>query len=231
VRPLKNKTSAEVLKAFKNIIKEADQKPYSIVCDKGSEFVNKDFKAYCKDSGIKLRNPKSFVHAAYIERFNRTLQLLIHKDCSERQTRRYINNLPKLVKTYNERMHRSIGMSPHEAENNPAAPLIINNYISKREVKMKKRDPTINIGSTVRISKQKNTFSRGYDEQTKYEIFKIKSIDTKHKIPLYHLTNYEEDEDVEGGFYAYELTPVNIDTFRIEKIIRHRIRNGKKKSS
>jgi len=74
VRPLKSKKSAEVLAAFKDILIEAKQKPYIIVCDKGTEFVNETFKRFCQSEDIKLVLPETNTHAAYIERFNRTFQ-------------------------------------------------------------------------------------------------------------------------------------------------------------
>jgi len=38
VRPLKVKKGVEVLNAFKDVLREAGEKPYMIVCDKGTEF-------------------------------------------------------------------------------------------------------------------------------------------------------------------------------------------------
>jgi len=82
---------------------------------------------------------------------------------------------------------------------------------------IKKTNPKLQIGSYVRISKSKNKFSRGYNLQTQREIFKIKFIDRKKRRPLYHLTDYNSGEDIVGGFYRFEITPVNISTFRVEK--------------
>jgi hypothetical protein len=112
-------------------------------------------------------------------------------------------------------------MSPIEAENNPNAELIINNMISKRDSLIKKEIPKFKIGDTVRISKQKDRFSRGYQPQSQVEIFKIYAISDNKKIPLYYL-NDENNEKIEGGFYSYELTPVNLSIYRIERFIRRR---------
>jgi hypothetical protein len=59
-------------------------------------------------------------------------------------------------------------------------------------------------------------------------IFKIKSIDTKKPIPLYHLTDYDGKNDVVGGFYEFELTPVETKVFRIEKVLKKRVLKGKR---
>jgi transposase InsO family protein len=86
VRPLKDKTAPTVLNAFKSILVEAVTKPYMVVMDKGSEFSNQIFKEFCNQNQIKLINPQASVHAAFIERFNRTLQLLMYKFMTDNET-------------------------------------------------------------------------------------------------------------------------------------------------
>jgi len=105
-----------VLAAFKDILIEAEEKPYMIVCDKGTEFTNNSFKQFCASENIKLVLPEANTHAAYVERFNRTFQTLVRKFCTENETYRYIEYVQDLVKSYNLRKHRMIGMSPYEAE-------------------------------------------------------------------------------------------------------------------
>jgi len=46
---------------------------------------------------------------------------------------------------------------------------------------------------------------------------------------LYYLSDYGGRENIKGGFYKFELTPVNITTFRIERIIRRRRGRGGKR--
>lgn len=227
VRPLKDKKSQSVLLAFRDILIEAGQNPKMIVCDRGSEFVNRDFQLFCLQQKINLINPKSNVHASYVERFNQTLQGIIMKYLTEFSTNKYIDKLPEIVRSYNLRHHRMIGMSPHEAETNPNAQLIINKKIAKNESKIRKSKPSLSIGDTVRISKDKTKFSRGFNEQAQKQIFKIDRIDTDKRIPLYHLTNIDgiQNDFIIGGFYRNELTPTNITTYRIERILaRRRIR-------
>lgn len=227
VRPLKNKTAPVVLKAFKSILNEAVTKPYMLVMDKGTEFKNKQFDTFCKNNNIILQNPETQTHAAYIERFNRTLQLLIYKYMTENETYRFIDVLQDLVKTYNNRLHRIIQTTPKIAENDENAQLNIRLINAKIYEKIKKRVPNLKINSFVRISKQKTKFSRGYEEQTQKEIFRIYKISKNKKIPLYFLETYDKSEKLQGGFYAFELTPVETDIFRIEKVIRRRKYRGK----
>jgi len=229
VRPLQDKSASNVLNAFKSILEEAVTKPYMVVMDKGAEFSNRIFKEFCERNKIKLVNPQASVHAAFIERFNRTLQLLMYKYMTDNETERYIDVLPKLVQTYNNRHHRMIKTTPQKAENNNSGEHLNLALIQQEQIKnIKPKKPRLQVGSFVRIAKQKGKFSRGYNEQTMQEIFKIKSVDTKKPIPLYHLTDYDGKEDIIGGFYEFELTPVETKVFRIEKILKKRVYRGKR---
>lgn len=226
VRPLKDKRAITVLEEFKSILLEAKDKPYMIVMDRGTEFMNQHFKVFCDREKIKLVNPQANVHAAYIERFNRTLQNIMYKYMTEHETNRYIDVLQELIKSYNNRKHRMIDMSPFQAENNIDNRLKISLLQAKRNSFIKQQQPKYKIGTYVRIAKQKGKFSRGYEEQTTQEIFKIYKIDTSKKIPLYHIETYNGDEQIKGGFYSHELTPVSTDIFRVEKILKRRTRKG-----
>lgn len=228
VRPLKDKTAKTVLTAFKNILLEAQVKPLIVVMDKGTEFMNQQFKEFCDSQNIKLINPQASVHAAFVERFNRTLQMLIYKYMTENETNRFVDVLQDLVKSYNNRKHRMINMTPNQAEQNTNNEHLNLNLIQQKQLSdIKKRVPKLKIGDYVRIAKQKGKFSRSYDEQAMQEIYKIKNVDVRKKIPLYHLTDYDGRENLIGGFYEFELTPVITNTFRIEKVLKKRKYRGK----
>lgn len=228
VRPVKDKRAQTVLDAFKSILSEANQKPLMIVMDKGTEFSNQIFQSFCQQQGIKLINPQASVHAAFVERFNRTLQMLMYKYMSDNETQRYVDVLQKLVQTYNNRKHRIINMSPLQAEKNENEEHLQLNLLQQNQIeKIKQKKPTLAVGSFVRIAKQKGKFSRSYDEQTIQEIFKIRKIDTRKKIPLYFLSDYDGNENLEGGFYEFELTPVENKVFRVEKVLKKRKYQGK----
>jgi len=225
IEPLKEKKSKIVLTAFKKIIDPLEEKPYTVVCDKGNEFINREFKNYCNLLNIKLITPQSNIHASFIERFNRTIQNIIRKYLTEFQTNRYIDELQNMVKSYNTRYHRMINMSPFEAENNEYAELYINNLISQKEIKIPRTKPKFKIGDKVRIALQRNTFTRGYQQQASNEIFTIHDINLKTRHPLYYL-QAANGENIQGGFYDFELALTSLDLFRIERIIRRRRYRG-----
>lgn len=191
-----------------------------------TEFSNKHFKDFCVRNQIRCFNPDTSIHAAFIERFNRSLQDLIYRYMTENETQRYIDVLPKIVETYNNRNHRMIGTTPFIAETDPSIHLSIRNKASKYHQKIKKKPVVFKVGDTVRIVKLKTKFSRGYNEQQQLEIFRIKEVKTKNIIPMYVLETYNGDETIIGSFYAFELVKVSGDVFRIEKVLKRRKRNN-----
>jgi transposase InsO family protein len=233
-RLLKDKRGETVLEAFKSILQNAKDKPRIIVCDRGTEFHNQKFKKFCADNEIFLYTPDSSIHAAFIERFNRTLQSLIYKYMTENETHRFIDKISKdgvltnifaqLMHTYNNRKHRMIGTTPCIAENDPEVHLSMRMKLAKYYDSIKPKKRTFSIGDTVRIAKQKGKFSRGYKEQSNQEIFRIYEIREKSKIPMYLLETYDSSEKIKGAFYDFELTKMNNTDFRIEKVIKSRKR-------
>ena len=222
VRMLKDKTGDTVLNAFKSILEEAKEPPIHIIMDRGTEFNNANFSKFCLEKNIKLDNPDSSIHAAFVERFNRTIQQLIYRYLSENETKRFAGVLSQLLETYNNRNHRMIGTTPHIAENDPSTHLEIRMKTLNYHNKVKVKPIVFKIGDTVRIFKLKNKFSRGYTEQMQEEIFKVKHIKTNNKIPMYTLETYNGDETLKGNFYSYELVKITADIFRVEKVLKKR---------
>ena len=238
VRVLTTKHAKYVLEGFKSILREAVIPPKTVTFDRGSEFQNKMFNDYCNQNNIQVRTPDSSIHAAFVERFNRTLQSLLYKYMTENQTRRFINVydkdgnhipvLSKLMETYNNRKHRMTGFSPNEADkDDESTHLAIRLRQSKEQEKIKPRPIKFKVGDKVRISKIKGKFGRGYQPSTQLEIFRIYQIKNKSKIPMYVLESNDGNEILEGAFYDFELTKVTEDLFRIEKILKTEMKKGK----
>jgi len=223
IEPVKSKTSQEVLNAFQNVLSRAVDLPLTLVADKGSELRNKFFINFCKQKKINFFHNNTSVHCSFIERFNRTIQNKLYKYMSEHETRRYIDKLDDFERSYNSSFHRAIGMPPEEADkaqNQEKVSIELSRYYSR----VTKEKPRYEVNQLVRLALQKTAFHRGYKEQSNYEVFNIYKINTKMPKPLYHLETYDKKEKLEGGFYAHEITPVNSDIFRVEKVIKTRRR-------
>lgn len=223
IEPVRKKTSQEVLSAFKKILERAADPPLTLAADKGSEMRNKHFINFCRVRKINFFHNHTSVHLPFVERFNRTIQNKIYKHLSEFETKRYIDRLNEFETSYNGSFHRAVGMAPEEADmpqNHEKVAIELSRYYSS----VTKENPKYEINQLVRLALQKTAFHRGYKEQSNYEVFNIYKISTKMPKPLYYLETYNKKEKLEGGFYGHEITPVNSDIFRVEKVIKTRRR-------
>jgi hypothetical protein len=103
---MKNKTDGEVLSAFKKIYKKSQIK--AIRSDNGSEFINKKFKDFLSEKGIKqifseAGKPQS---NGMIERSNATIKELIQKSIELNENFDWPKNLQKLIDNINNSQHR-----------------------------------------------------------------------------------------------------------------------------
>ena len=227
--PMRNKTAESTLAAFKTVLQKAVTYPESVYSDRGSEIKNKRFFAFCRQNNIKVMFADTSVHAAYVERFNRTLKTLLYKHFwqFENDSTNFSEVLERLLTTYNERYHRGIQMSPREGEKKSNAAKI--RYVHEQKyAKVKRRKPKYSVGDDVRISVYKDKFSRGFQRRFTEEVYKIKRVSTKLPIPLYTLTDYGKTETIEGDFYEFELTPVIKEVFEIEQVLRTKKQKNRK---
>ncbi|XP_011699124.1 PREDICTED: uncharacterized protein LOC105456627 [Wasmannia auropunctata] len=76
------------------------------------------------------------------------------------------------------------------------------------------------VGESVRVSKFKTTFEKGYTPNWTTEVFKIKVQKTN---PATYLLEDYRGKPVAGGFYEYELHRVaNPNVYLVEKVLRKR---------
>ena len=77
--------------------------------------------------------------------------------------------------------------------------------------------PKFRIGDTVRVSKYKSIFAKGYEANFTKEIFKISKA-FRGDPAVYEIEDHEGEQTI-GKFYEEELSVVNKkgDTYRIEK--------------
>lgn len=233
VRALTSKHAKKVHAAFIDIFTNMHPSlPKAILLDRGNEFTNNLVERMCEERNIKIIHPNSNLKAAIAERVNRTLQDLIYRYMTEKQTNRYIDVLDRLVHTYNIRGHRSLGyMSPNDAENPNNLGTVRNKVFHERGkviIKGRKMNPKFEVGDTVRIKKEDATFQRGYHPRFSREYFRVVAINHRLPIITYTVQSLNKEDVIEGGFYAEELQLVKGDVFKVERIEKRRKRRGKK---
>jgi hypothetical protein len=88
-----------------------------------------------------------------------------------------------------------------------------------------------NVGDTVRISRIKGHFEKGFDENYTREIFKVSAV--LRTEPLQYKLASLKNQAIKGRFYGSELLRVKMKRdalYPVEKILAHRTRDGKRQS-
>lgn len=222
--PIKDKKAQTVISAFKIIFSE--RIPNLLQTDAGKEFINKSFQNYLKSSKIGFFTTQNDTKSSIVERFNRSLKTKMWKYFTEFNTKRYIDVIDKLVYSYNHTYHRSIGMEPISV--NEGNESIVWSSLYGKQIKKKKRmHSELKVGDTVRISKVKLRFEKGYEQNWTREIFTILEILPTNPI-VYKLKDLA-GESLLGTFYKEELQKVtDSGYYPIEKILKTRQKNGRK---
>ena len=225
--PLKTKTGREVADTFKSLIKNSNHKPAMLWVDHGREFWNKNMQDVLKKNDIKLYTTENEEKASVVERWNRTIKTRMWKYFTANNTKNYINKLDELIERYNNTYHRSIGCTPSQARQPAYYEQVFKNLYAKR-IQERKLPPKFKVGDYVRIIKKKKTFEKGFTSNWTEELFTIKTI-KETKPPTYTIQDLR-GEPVVGTFYEKELQKSSQQTFRIDRIIRKRTRNGESES-
>ena len=223
--PLKSKSGPDVASALREWLDDCGESPRAFSTDLGREFFNPQVRDLLARNGVEQQRALGTCKAAYAERANKTLQILLYKFMSDSGSGRFLPMLDRLTDTYNNRRHRSLeGMTPSEADD-PANEEAVREIQNKRFRKVKKKRPSFKLNEIVRVkidAKALEPASRSYNRQFKDEFYVVRDINDRLPVPMYYLTAAEDDEEIEGGFYSNELTRVGGDVFRVERELDRR---------
>lgn len=210
---LKSKTAIDVTNAFSEIL-STGRSPKFLQVDNGAEFYNKSFNALITLRNIKMYSTFSVIKASIVERFNRTLKSLMFKEFTARGTHNWYSILPMLMDKYNNSKHRTVGMTPVQADANPEWIRLKQHNISRRKAKF-------DVGDNVRISIHKGVFTKGYRPNWSAEIFRIVKKNDTHP-PTYTLKDYT-GKTIAGCFYSEEISKTAYpNDYLVEKIMRRK---------
>ena len=112
-RPLTSKHGTETAGAMQTILDDMqDGPPLAVQSNKGTEMRAAPFQRLLKSRDIHFfTSENDGIKCAVVERFQSTLQGMIHRHMTANMTRRFVDVLPALLRTYNSTHHRSIGMA------------------------------------------------------------------------------------------------------------------------
>ena len=221
--PIRDKTGKSIVEAFQHIINESNRKPKKLWVDQGTEFYNRSFKKWLDDHNIDIYSAYNEGKAVIIERFNRTLKERMWKYFSAKNTHHYLDILNQLIQRYNTTKHSSIKMTPTKASKKINEIEVYNNLYSN--LNAEKRRAKFKVGDTVRISKRKRTFEKGYTPRWTEEVFVIYTIQNTDPV-TYRIKDWNGDV-IDGSFYEQELQKTSqTDIFRVEKVLKTDKRNN-----
>jgi hypothetical protein len=197
--PITGKSAAEVKSAFEST---KPRHPEALMVDEGREFMGA-FSAYAQSKGIRIYSIYGPHKSAIAERAIRTVQTLLWRLMTARQTRRWVDLLPLVVDFYNNNPHSSLnGFTPTEAsmdKNFQELWLYQYGHIEPNVPAM----PAFKAGDFVRVSIHQTAFSKGYHGNWSLEVYRVAKV-SKGRPVLYSLNNLD-GTPVKGRFYESEL--------------------------
>lgn len=217
-KALRTKSAKEVTKAFEEVLKEEGGLiPRNLHTDEGKEFFNSEFQGLMKRYKINHYATYSVLKAPNIERWNRTLKEAMWRQFSLQGNYKWLKMLPELVKRYNDTVHRTIKMRPSEVTKRKARELLKTVYSNVKIIGPSK----FKVGQSVRVSKYKQLFEKGYTRNYSTEVFTVHKI--RHTNPVTYILKDFNGEIILGGFYEPELTSVaHPDVYLVEKVLKRR---------
>ena len=227
--PLKQITGSNVAQCFRVLFRK--NKPEKLTTDAGKEFLNKNVQQVLSDFDINHYVAKGKTKAAVAERFNLTIQRLIYQICRRYNTNDWTSDivLERAKTIYLNRMHRTIKMTPTEAEDPAVQSKLRKIYFTKyRKADLNKKKPKFKIGDTVRISAIRKPFDRGYHQNFTTEVWTVSQVLKNLPLARYIVkdSHNEELDNVlnENELVAYQ--PSNV--YEIDQVLKTRWRKGKK---
>lgn len=230
VFPMKSKSGSDVRRALSQWLQQLGRrrKPQQFNTDKGREFNNQLVNTLLQSHNIRQTFASGTSKAAYAERANKTLQILLNKYMTAVQSLRYVDVLQDIVLSYNSRGHRSLdGLSPNDADlpeqQQYVRGILMKNHASRAAAARKK--VKFQIGDKVRLkylAKKISGDARAYNPQFTGEIFQVIDINDRMMVPMYKVRSMDTGEVIEDRFYSNELQKVVGDLFKVEKILRTR---------
>lgn len=197
------------MEALKIFFQNDNRIPRTIRFDQGGEFKS-EVKKYLTKRGINVfYTLNSCIKASYAERSIRNIKNRLYSYFMENNTYKYIDVLQKIVDSYNNTPHQSLGgatpasvTKANEDEIRYIQYLVrqkrSKNVMNKTEIKMTSKKSSkkkkrifykFKVGDLVRISHLRRVFEKGYQEKWTLEYFKISKRFKREDKDIYKITD------------------------------------------
>lgn len=180
----------------------------------GGEFVGSKTQSFLKSEGIHSFQSANALHSYFAERYIQTIAHHMRQAMAYKNTYRWLDILPKIVKSYNATTHSQLvkyKYAPNDVTifNSHEIYDYLYNDPKGARPHVKRVKPKFKVGDTVVISRSKQMFRKGYEARWKSEIFKIVAVYTKDPRPMYRIESLD-GERIIGNFLNEELATVKL---------------------
>ena len=162
--PMKTLTGKEMVYILNDLFTNVEVQPTKLRSDQGSEYLNRDMKRFLNDRNIDHIFTFYETKANFAERVIKTIKLKIIKYFTSKETYRWLEILSDLTYSYNISYHRSIKMTPSDAQEVDSFTLWQRQYamdLDKYESKARKSGKGKKQGMNKRLYTKRYKFKLG----------------------------------------------------------------------
>ena len=175
-RELINKTAAETLSKFKEILDQSHVIPKFLFVDDGGEF-KASFRQFCKEKKIVIYSSTTSIKSFPAEIYNLQIKRITGRITTFRNSKNYSATLQQAVSIYNNTALKSLdGLSPNQAARSKNIPRLQEFFFKKKADKVKnylKKKPLFKLGDKVRKKTQKGFKQREHMSRYSERIYTI----------------------------------------------------------
>ena len=184
---LTNKTPEQFIEGLKRMFEKMGGKPKIIFADEEGSLQSKVIDKFLKEEHIRYIINRN--HCRFVERFIRTLKMMMYKRQEKRPDERWYSFIFEILLTYNYKMiHSSIGMTPANAVKEENWPKAKENMLKR--AKFTRVYNEIKVGDKVKTFKKKANFQKENVQRWSKNRFTVERIeDDKIAGKLYYLAS------------------------------------------
>lgn len=199
----KGKTVSEAIKLSFKQLKAVPSRGY--ISDAGSEYIAGESKKVFKDLGVNHIISRTSNKAFHCEVAIRWLKSRLFKLMTLKATKRFVDDLPLIVRQMNHTVHSATGRTPVSINASNADEVFSHMY--KRLIIKKRPEPKYSVNDLVRISTKRLVFTKAFLPGYSEEVFRIKAIVPSYPVFSYKLESLK-GESVQSSFVDAELSKV-----------------------
>ena len=209
--PMKDRTPQSVIAALTDMMNSVPWKQTILLYwDREGAFVSKAVRSFLREKGIRVFYSRSEVKSSLAERMVRYLRKQFVRWFVFTKSKRWLERLPHIVSSYNNRRHSVTGKRPLDV---CVDPHVIPPIPEQKSSLDTARKLGIKVGDYVRISiiRGKLTKEVGGKSDMKTwspEVFQVWRVRTSTNHPMYYLKDLLGQKLV-GGFLAPEISKVH----------------------